>query len=75
MGLYRYITNRKIAGARGEGNIKVLVKGGSDVAEVDYRCPECQHAEHQSKPWKRPFSINCSKCGCLLRIPKLKAKA
>lgn len=74
MGQYKYVTNRSVKNKSGEekGKIRILVKTGSDTAEVDYVCPECVNSEHTETPWRRPFSVKCSKCGFLLRIPKLK---
>jgi predicted RNA-binding Zn-ribbon protein involved in translation (DUF1610 family) len=72
-GNYRYITNRSIAGSSGRaGNIAIRVPNGSDTADVRYRCPECQHTELTKQEWKRPFSVKCSKCGFLIRVPRLK---
>ncbi len=73
---FRYITKRVLQNKKGEekGKILVVVRVGSDDAEVDYTCPECQHSSHMVKPWKRPFSVKCEKCGFLMRLPKLKGK-
>ncbi len=74
MGQYRYVTNRSLANKAGKdaGKIRVLVKQGSDIAEVDYACPECGFSEHVEPEWKRPFSIRCSKCGANIKIRRLK---
>ena len=74
MGKYKYITNRTVVNKEGKetGRIRVLVKIDSSIAEVNYKCPECGHEEHVEKPWKRPFSVKCSKCGFLIRLPRLK---
>jgi RNase P subunit RPR2 len=74
MGKFRYITNRSLKNSSGleNGRIRVLVRIGSDNAEVDYTCPECEHSEHVEQKWKRPFSVKCSKCGFLIRLPRLK---
>ncbi len=74
MGNYRYITNRTLLNKAGEekGNIGVLVPNDSDMAKVKYRCPECGHSEMTEQEWKRPFSLKCSGCGILIRLPKLK---
>ncbi|RLJ08315.1 MAG: hypothetical protein DRP12_00855 [Candidatus Aenigmatarchaeota archaeon] len=69
MGKYRYITNRLLEGG---GRIRVLVPTGSDEAEVSYTCPKCGFSEETRKPWKKPFSIRCSKCGFLIRVPSLR---
>ncbi len=73
-GNYRYITNRAVENSSGRvtGNIAVRVPRDSDTAEVRYACPECQHTEATKKEWKRPFSVKCSKCGFLIRVPRLK---
>jgi transcription elongation factor Elf1 len=74
MGKYRYVTNRVLCNKSGQelGRIRVLVKKDSDVAETDYVCPECSYSEHLECKWKRPFAIHCSKCGFLIRLPRLK---
>ncbi len=74
MGNYRYITNRVLLSKAGEekGNIGVLVPNESSIAKVKYTCPECGHKEMTESEWKRPFSIKCSSCGFLMRLPKLK---
>jgi peptide subunit release factor 1 (eRF1) len=74
MGNYKYITNRTLEDSSGKpaGNIAIRVPNGSDMADVRYRCPECQNAESKHQEWKRPFSIKCSKCGFLMRITRLK---
>lgn len=74
MGMFRYITNRAVKNKSGEdkGKIKIVVRTGSDTAEVDYVCPECLNSEHIEQTWKRPFSVKCSKCNFLLRLAKLK---
>jgi predicted RNA-binding Zn-ribbon protein involved in translation (DUF1610 family) len=71
---YRFISNRVLRNSREEekGRIRVLVKIGSDTAETDYECPECGHKEHLEPEWKRPFSVTCSKCGFVMRLPRLK---
>ena len=74
MGKYRYITNRTLLNKAGEekGNIAVLVPNDSNAAKVRYRCPECSHSEQLEQEWKRPFSVKCSGCGFLIRLPRLK---
>ena len=71
---FRYITNRTLLNSAGQekGKIRVLVPVGSDKAKVEYVCPECGNSEQTEKEWKRPLSLKCSKCGFLIRIPKLK---
>ncbi len=74
MGNFKYITNRTLFNDAGEkkGNIAVLVRKDSDDADVKYRCPECGFSEQTKKPWKKPFSVKCEKCGLLIRLSKLK---
>ncbi|RLJ09770.1 MAG: hypothetical protein DRP15_02460 [Candidatus Aenigmatarchaeota archaeon] len=74
MGNFRYITNRTLLNKEGKetGRISVLVRKDSDTAEVRYKCPECGYEEETKKPWKRPFSVKCSSCGFLIRLPRLK---
>jgi transcription initiation factor IIE alpha subunit len=74
MGQFRYVTNRTMKNSVGEdkGRIRVIVKQGSDTAEVDYTCPECLFGGHMELEWKRPFSVKCSKCGSLMKLSKLK---
>lgn len=75
MGIYRYITNRKLTGTKGtEGMMRVLVRQDSDEAEVDYKCPDCGHSENETRPWKRPFNVKCPSCGFLMRLSRLKNK-
>ena len=73
---FRYVTNRTVPNKSGEmkGKLRACVRVGSDTAEVDYTCPECGHSEHTEQPFKRPFSVKCSKCGCTIKVPKLKGK-
>lgn len=71
---YRFVSNRILKNSKEEenGRMRVLVKVDSDTAETDYECPECGFKEHVEPEWKRPFSVTCSKCGFLMRLPKLK---
>jgi predicted RNA-binding Zn-ribbon protein involved in translation (DUF1610 family) len=71
---YRFVSNRILKNSEGEekGKIMVIVRTGSDIAETDYECPECGFKEHVEPEWKRPFSVSCSKCGFVMRLPKLK---
>ncbi len=71
---YRFVSNRILKNSKGEenGRMKVLVKIDSDTAQTDYECPECGFKEHVKPEWSRPFSVKCSKCGFVMRLPKLK---
>ncbi len=71
---YRFVSNRILKNSKGEekGRMRVVVKVNSDIAETDYECPECGFNEHVELEWKRPFSVKCSKCGFLMRLPRLK---
>ncbi len=71
---YKYVTNRSARNKAGDeaGKIRVSVKTGTDVAEADYTCPECTHSDRVKQEWKRPFSVKCTKCGYLIRLPRLK---
>jgi len=70
---YEYHTWREVEDKKGKvsGEIRVLVLKDK-VARVEYKCPECGHEAFEEKPWKRPFNVNCSKCSCLIRVPKLR---
>lgn len=74
MGNYKYITNRILLNKAGQenGNIAVLVPNETDMARVRYRCPECGHSEQGEHAWKRPFSVRCSGCGFVMKLPRLK---
>jgi len=74
MGQYRYVTNRTVENNAGkpEGRIKVLVPQDSENADVDYICPECGNSDKLQQVWKRPFNVKCSKCGFLIKLPRLK---
>ncbi|MBI4175958.1 MAG: hypothetical protein HY518_02040 [Candidatus Aenigmarchaeota archaeon] len=74
MGVYKYITNRVLQSTAGKanGNIAVAVRNDSADANVKYTCPECTNKQQTSQAWKRPFSIKCSQCGFLMRLPRLK---
>ncbi len=76
MGMFKYITNRVLRDKAGEekGKLRVVVRNESDTAEVDYVCPECGFSEHVETPWERPFSVKCSKCGFLMKPPKMKSE-
>jgi len=71
---YRFVSNRILRNKAGEekGKMRVLIKTGSDTAEVDYSCPECGFSEHRETEWHRPFSVKCGKCEFLMKLPRLK---
>ena len=74
MGQFRFVCNRSLKNKKGEeaGRMKILVKTGSEIAETDYKCPECLHEEHATPKWERPFEVTCSKCQFKIKLPKLK---
>jgi transcription elongation factor Elf1 len=76
MGNFKYITNRTLLNKAGEeaGRVRVMVKSGSDKAEGDYTCPECDHKGKVDQIFKRPFTVKCDSCGVTMRLPKLKGK-
>lgn len=71
---YRFMSNRILKNSNQEekGKMRVLVKRDSDIAETDYECPQCGFKEHVEPEWKRPFSVKCSKCDFIMKLPKLK---
>lgn len=71
---FRFVSNRTAKNSKGEetGNIKVLVRTGSETAETKYKCPECLFEEQTELPWVRPFLVTCSKCKFKIKMPKLK---
>ena len=71
---YRFVSNRVMKNSKGDdkGRMRMLVPKGSETAQVDYVCPECGLSKHIETPWIRPFSVKCSKCGFVLKLPKLK---
>jgi len=71
---YRFVSNRVIKNSKGEdrGKMRVLVPHDSGNAQVDYVCPECGLSKHVETAWERPFSVRCSKCDFLMKLPKLK---
>lgn len=76
MGQFRYVTNRTLENKAGveAGRIRVMVKNGSDQAEGDYHCPECNNKGKVDQLFKRPFSVRCASCKFLMKLPKLKKK-
>jgi len=74
---FRYVTNRTLANKAGKANagkLRAFVLVGSDTAEIDYTCPECGHSEHTKQLFRRPFSVRCSQCGNVMKVPRLKGK-
>lgn len=71
---YRFVSSRILKNSKEEekGRMRVLVKTDSDIAETDHECPECGFKEHVEPEWERPFSVKCSKCGFVMKMPKLK---
>ncbi|NIO19237.1 MAG: hypothetical protein GTN76_00425 [Candidatus Aenigmarchaeota archaeon] len=71
---YKFVSNRTLRNSREEerGRMRVLVKVDSDTAETDYECPECGFKGHVDAEWRRPFAVKCSKCGFVMRLPRLK---
>ncbi|MBI4014581.1 MAG: hypothetical protein HY365_01365 [Candidatus Aenigmarchaeota archaeon] len=63
-----YHTNRTVDGT---GKIRVLATK-DNIARVEYTCPKCSHDDYVEEPWKRPFSVKCSKCSYRIAVPKLK---
>jgi transcription elongation factor Elf1 len=76
MGNYSYITCRTLQNKSGEekGKLKVFVRTGSETAEGEYECPECGDRGKVDQVFKRPLNVKCSKCGFLMKAPKLKGK-
>ncbi len=74
MGQYSIISNRTLKNKNGEdkGVLKVLVKTGSTVADVNYRCPECSNQQQIQMEWVRPLIVTCSKCSTKIKMEKLK---
>ncbi len=69
-----YHTNRPIKNKKGKYNgiIRVLVLKSDNIARCEYICPECKKHDYKEVKWKRPFSINCSNCGFLIRVPRMR---
>jgi len=72
-----YHTYRDAKNSRKEttGKIRVLVPKSDAIARVEYVCPECGHYAFTEKEWKRPFSVNCEKCGFRITIPKMREES
>lgn len=71
-----YITTRNLQNSSGQikGKIRVIKLLEEAEANVDYTCPECLYTEKRKEVWKKPFSIRCSKCGFLIKVPSLRAE-
>ncbi len=71
---YRFVSNRLMKNSKNEdkGKLRVMVLNGSGTAQVDYVCPECGFSAHTETEWMRPFAVKCSKCGFMLKLPRLK---
>jgi predicted RNA-binding Zn-ribbon protein involved in translation (DUF1610 family) len=71
---FSYVTNRMLQNKTGQekGRLKAFVKTGETTANVEYTCPECGHSSSMQQEFVRPFSVKCSKCGFLMKVPKLK---
>jgi len=69
-----YHTWRDVANKNGKrtGKIRVLVLKVDQIARCEYICPECGYENYEEKPWKRPFSINCTKCNFLIRVSRMR---
>lgn len=69
-----YHTNRPIKNKEGKytGAIRILVLKKDNIARCEYVCPECKVHEYKETSWKRPFSIKCSKCNFLIRVPRMR---
>lgn len=74
MGLYKYVTNRTIPNKAGRetGRVRMMVKSGSDTAEVEYTCSECLHQGKISQYFQRPLAVKCQKCSFTMKLPKMK---
>lgn len=74
MGQFRFVSNRSVKNSKGQdtGNMRVLVRTGSETAETRYKCPECLFEEEMQAPWERPFLVTCTKCQFKIKLPKLK---
>src|SRR3989338_124998 len=74
MGQYSIVSNRVLKNKAGEdkGVLKVLVKTGTTIADVSYRCPECANQEQLQLEWARPLIVTCSKCSNKMKMEKLK---
>ncbi len=73
-GKYRFVCNRKVENKEKEltGSVKAYVPKEENMVYIEYVCAECGFSEKMKQEWKRPFNVKCSKCGFLMRIPKLK---
>jgi ssDNA-binding Zn-finger/Zn-ribbon topoisomerase 1 len=71
-----YITTRTLENSKGEvkGKIRILKMKEELKASVEYTCPECNFSEKRKELWKKPFSIRCSRCNFLIKVPSLRAE-
>jgi ssDNA-binding Zn-finger/Zn-ribbon topoisomerase 1 len=71
-----YITTRNLENSSGKitGKIRIIKNKGESKANVEYICPECNFTENKKEVWKKPFSIRCSKCGYLIKVPSLRTE-
>lgn len=70
----KYITTRVLENSKGEkkGKIRVIVyKDEPNIACVRYLCPECNHQEETTLPWKKPLIVKCSNCEYKMKIVNL----
>jgi ssDNA-binding Zn-finger/Zn-ribbon topoisomerase 1 len=71
-----YITTRNLENSLGKitGKIRIIKFKEESEANIEYTCPECNFTENKKEVWKKPFSIKCSKCGYLIKVPSLRAE-
>ena len=68
-----YHTQRSVKNSKNQPTGKIRVLAMPDgIARVEYTCPECRHEAYTEVPWKRPFYVNCEKCGHKISVQKLK---
>jgi DNA-directed RNA polymerase subunit RPC12/RpoP len=72
--MIEYATNRLLKNSSGKitGKIRILKLKEEELAKVEYVCPECKNEEKINCEWKKPFSIRCSKCNFLIKVPSLR---
>ena len=79
---FAYFTQRSIyvrGDARkknwGTTNHKVKVwvfKDEPEIANLEYKCPYCDHQGLMQVPWVKPLKFECQACGKKISVPKLK---